>query len=223
MSSSFLASRTLAKMNRLEGQLRTLAHHARTLQRLPSGVVDSRDLVVESNRLIRGLMEAADELGQAKQRGRRIRRGLPSRPPKSSGVGRYQYSGPPPAAAWGSEFAVAEKRFRRALGRFQRSCRPRIVATKPNGARAAMPGFTGSCQHQLWTRPSLAGLCSSSPVYDATENALAAAEAEVFKLQHSALQGLNKPNRTGSEPTAIFDAIMAFVEVLTAFVESRKK
>ena len=91
---------------------------------------------------------------------------MPSRPPKSYGVGRYQYSGPPPAAAWGSEFAAAEKRFRKAL---------------------------------------------------------AAAEAEVFKLQRQAVHGLNKPNRTGSEPTAIFDAIMAFVEILTAWVESRDK
>ena len=166
MSSSFLASRTLAKMNRLEARLRTFAHHARTLQNLPSGIVDSRDLLGEANRLIRDLMSVADEFGQAKLRGRSIRRGLPSRPPKSSGVGRYQYSGPPPAAAWGSEFAAAEKRFRRAL---------------------------------------------------------AAAEAEVFKLRRAAFDGLNKPNRTGSEPEAIFDAIMAFVEVLTAWVEGRKK
>ena len=166
MSSSFLASRTLAKMNRLEGQLRTFAHHARTLRNLHSGAVDARDLLGLSNRLIRGLIEVAEEFGDAKLRGRSIRRGLPSRPPKSSGVGRYQYSGPPPAAAWGSEFAAAEKRFRRAL---------------------------------------------------------TAAKTEVFKLQHAAVTGMNKPNRTGSEPTAIFDAIMAFVEILTAWVESRDK
>lgn len=166
MSSSFLAGRTLLKMNRLEAQLRAFAHHARTLQNLPSGVVDSRDLLGEANRLIRGLIDAAEEFGQVRLQGRSIRRGLPSRPPKSSGVGRYQYSGPPPAAAWGSEFAAAEKRFRRAL---------------------------------------------------------AVAEAEVFKLRRSAFEGLNKPNRTGSEPEAIFDAIMAFVEILTSWVESRNK
>jgi len=166
MSSSFLASRTLAKMNRLEAQLRAFAHHARTLQNMPPGFVDSRDMLGEVNRLMKDLMAVAEEFGQAKQRGRSIRRGLPSRPPKSSGVGRYQYSGPPPAAAWGSEFAAAEKRFRRAL---------------------------------------------------------AAAEAEVFKLRRSAFEGLNKPNRTGSEPEALFDAIMAFVEMLAGWAESRNK
>jgi hypothetical protein len=53
--------------------------------------------------------------------------------------------------------------------------------------------------------------------------ALVTAENEVRQLMGAAMDDLNSPTRTGTEPSGVFDALMAFVEFLSAFVKSQQE
>jgi hypothetical protein len=53
--------------------------------------------------------------------------------------------------------------------------------------------------------------------------ALLSAESEVRQLMGAALDDLNSPTRTGTEPSGLFDAMMTFVEFLTAWVKSQQE
>lgn len=103
----FQARQIMIRMNAVEHRVRTFAQHARFLQHTP---LDPRDLLTECNLLMRDLLAEAETLEKLEGQGRSAVRSLPSRPPKSMGVGRYSYVGPPPRAQWGSEIRAAQQR-----------------------------------------------------------------------------------------------------------------
>jgi hypothetical protein len=113
--SEHAARATLMRIKHLEMRVRSFARQARMLASMPGGTFDSRDLLREANMLLNELMRDMQTFDQARLLGRSQTRALPSRPPRSSGVGQFEYWGPAPASKWGGELRAAEKSFWQAV------------------------------------------------------------------------------------------------------------
>lgn len=157
---------TLMKIKHLEMRVRSFARQARLLSGMPEGAFDSRDLLREANSLLAELMRDMEVFDAARLQGRSQKRGLRSRPPRSSGVGKFEFWGPPPADKWGAELRAAEKSF--------------------------------------WQAVLLAKL-------------------EIDKLTKEGLTGMMSPTRTATEVGSAFDAAMAMVDFLRAWIGSTHK
>ena len=106
---------TLVRIKHLEMRVRSFARQARLLANMPGGAIDSRELLREANALLAELMRDMQIFDAARLQGRSQTRSLHSRPPRSSGVGQFEFWGPAPAAKWGGELRAAEKSFWQAV------------------------------------------------------------------------------------------------------------
>lgn len=113
--SEHAARATLMRIKHLDMRVRSFARQARMLANLPGGFVDSRDLLQQANSLLNELMRDMQTFDGARLQGRSQSRALRSRPPKSSGVGQFEFQGPAPASKWGGELRAAEKSFWQAV------------------------------------------------------------------------------------------------------------
>lgn len=113
--SEHAARTTLMKIKHLEMRVRSFARQARLLANMPDGAFDARELLREANVLLAELNRNMEVFDAARLQGRSQTRSLPSRPPRSSGVGQFEFWGPPPATKWGAELRAAEKSFWQAV------------------------------------------------------------------------------------------------------------
>jgi len=157
---------TLMKIKHLEMRVRSFARQARLLTNMPDGFIDSRDLLREANSLLAELTKEMETFDKARLMGRSQTRGLRSRPPRSTGVGQFEFWGPAPASKWGGELRAAEKSFWQAV----------LLAKK-----------------------------------------------EIDKLTKGALTGMMSPTRTATEVSSVFDAAMAMVDFLRAWIASTQQ